>query len=548
MSQVRLYVAAAVVFLFILNVIVGWVGNSTPPPPIQTTITAPQKTLFKQPLKNNSFSNPLIAAKILNLLEPDYHPENAKLSKYCQSVLDYLVNHPQKAIKKMHFVTNYQKDMVANRVMKKLGQLTKSRTPKMKYSPDVNAFVETYGHDADQQIRACPHQLSNHILGNSWMGNKDTVAALYQEYKKRFEDKPQCLYNFMPETYILTKKDQCKAFFSFINSEKYAKKKEQYHIVFMEKLASGEEAHSANGVQPFTQERETRLRTLYDEGKLCGSPQIKTSNEYNIIMQSYISNPQLLEGHKFDMRVHLLIASSAPLIVYYYDGYFRTSLYKFNATSTDLTVHLSNNHAGRPEGMTPEDEKRIKKFNFDDLAKFLMDEGKIKSMKWIDNELRPKLQKAMLHLVNSAKEKFEKKPNYYEMYGCDFLLDTDFDIWFMECQSDPGFNKADSPKMMQGLWEITYGLLRSRIRRTIRFVNQLTTEIKEKHLGDTAMQKFIRSKQGEYDKINKNAFEEEFKIRKKNKFVKIIDESVKGQARYGNLFPSECTAVLTKGK
>jgi hypothetical protein len=519
--------------------LVGYQGNT----PAQTTTLSspPPKTPFKQPLKNNSFSNPLIATKILNLLDADYNPkDNPKLQKYCATVLEYLVNHPQKNMKKMHFVTNYDKQYVAGRVMRKIGAVTKSKAPKMKYTPDVNAFVEGYSHEAESQIRACPHQISNHILGNSWLGNKDTVAALYQQYRSRFDDKPQCLYNFMPETYILTQKDQCKAFFTYINSEKYATQKKKYHIVFMEKLASGVEAHSANGVKPLTPEGEKVIRETYDNGKLCG----KATN--NIIMQTYISNPQLFEDHKFDMRVHLLIASSTPLIAYYYDGYFRTSMYKFNKTSNDLNVHLSNTHDGPPEGMTPQEQKRLKQLNMDDLGKFLVEEGEIKSIKWIETDLKPKLQKAMVHLVNSAKHKFEKKPNYYEMYGCDFLLDTEKDVWFMECQSDPGFNKADSPRMMQGLWEITYGLLRSRIRRTIHFVNKLTTEIKEKNLSDAQMKSFIKSKQADYDKINKNHFEEEFQVRKKNKFVKIIDETVKGTKRFGDLFPSECIPILSK--
>jgi len=153
----------------------------------------------------------------------------------------------------------------------------------------------------------------------------------------------------------------------------------------------------------------------------------------------------------------------------------------------------------------------------------------------------------MVHLANSAKNELEKKANYYEIYGCDFLLDQDLQIWFMECQSDPGFNKKCSPKLLQGAWEITYGLLRSRIRRMIAYVNQLTVELKGKNIEDKAfLREFLKDKQAAYDKINRNSFEPEFRPTKKNNWVKIIDETAKGVKRYGGLFPSECTSVLSK--
>jgi hypothetical protein len=535
MSQTKLFILGAVVFLFIVNLFVGYRGNAS------HEEQEPAKVLFQQPIKSTSFSNPTLAAKIINMLEPEYKPKgDTKLAKYCDKVLDWLVNHPQKAMKNMHFASNYPKDNVPGKMMRKLGEVSKSKEGKYKYSPDVNCFVEAYQHDPERQIRACPHQISNHILGNSQLGNKDTVAALFQDYRTRFDSKPQCLENFMPETYILTKKTQCKAFFNHINSKKYEEQKKKYHIVFMEKLASGIEAHSANGVKPLDPEGEQRIRTLYKNGDLCGK------QDANIIMQSYISNPQLIEGRKFDMRVHLFIASTTPLIVYYYDGYFRTSMYKFNATSNDLTVHLSNNHFGPPEGMTREESKRIKNLNMEDLGKFLVKTGVIKSEKWIETDLKKQLQKAMVHLTSSAKTHFEKRPNYYEMYGCDFLLDTDLNIWFMECQSDPGFNKAPSPGQLQGAWEITFGLLRSRIKRMIYFVNQLTQEIKQQNMSEAEIRTYVKDKQAEFDKINKNYFEEEFTPRKKNKFVKIIDENVTGTKKFGDLFPKECTAVLSK--
>jgi len=78
------------------------------------------------------------------------------------------------------------------------------------------------------------------------------------------------------------------------------------------------------------------MREKYENGKLCGA--IKE----NTVMQTYIANPYLLDGHKFDIRVFMLVASTNPLIVYYHDGSFRVAMQIFNPDSTDLNAHLTN--------------------------------------------------------------------------------------------------------------------------------------------------------------------------------------------------------------
>lgn len=51
------------------------------------------------------------------------------------------------------------------------------------------------------------------------------------------------------------------------------------------------------------------------------------------MVQKYISNPNLINGHKYDFRVYLLIASTDPLIVYYHDGFLRVTILKFDRNS-----------------------------------------------------------------------------------------------------------------------------------------------------------------------------------------------------------------------
>ena len=58
----------------------------------------------------------------------------------------------------------------------------------------------------------------------------------------------------------------------------------------------------------------------------------------------YISNPLLLRGRKFDIRVYMLIFASSPWLVLYRDGYVRLCCEAYQLASQSLTVHLTNQY------------------------------------------------------------------------------------------------------------------------------------------------------------------------------------------------------------
>jgi len=48
------------------------------------------------------------------------------------------------------------------------------------------------------------------------------------------------------------------------------------------------------------------------------------------------------DGHKFDFRIYMLIASTNPLTLYYHDGFLRVSLLIYNKNSTEKSMHFTN--------------------------------------------------------------------------------------------------------------------------------------------------------------------------------------------------------------
>ena len=66
-----------------------------------------------------------------------------------------------------------------------------------------------------------------------------------------------------------------------------------------------------------------------------------------LIVQEYISNPLLLEGLKFDLRIYVLLKCITPLKVFIYKeglGRFSTSKYEkpTNVNMQDMCMHLTN--------------------------------------------------------------------------------------------------------------------------------------------------------------------------------------------------------------
>ena len=64
------------------------------------------------------------------------------------------------------------------------------------------------------------------------------------------------------------------------------------------------------------------------------------------IVQKYIDNPYLINGHKFDMRLYVLITSFDPLMIYLYgDGLVRFATQPYSNDSENVSnkfIHLTN--------------------------------------------------------------------------------------------------------------------------------------------------------------------------------------------------------------
>jgi len=553
----------------------------------------PQKQLQEEVTNNIAakhfykFNNPYLALKALKQLDvftpvDDAYFKNGEVTKnrydqpflglknddnYCEKQRAFFVKNPSVVMNDMnvlfesgpsHLIRKKALPGIGNDIQPNVGDhvsSTQNNQFLFTISQSVNIFWTYRSMNEFKHLGkhfSCLSQMSNQILGHRAMGRKDYVAENAIAYGKNFRDRPQCFSHdqFFPETWLLYEKEDCESFFRILNSVEYEEAKKEKHLLFMRKIASG--AHRGEGVQPVDKTEEADLKRMYGNGKKCGNV------KKNYIIQSYIHNPLLLNGHKFDFRVYLLVASTDPLIAYYHDGFLRVTLANYDASSSDKKVLLTNLALNKQiyddakggnlyEGMDEEALKQAQQWSYQRLQDYLLEKEIISDKNWLDNHLRPQFKKAMIHLVRMTSHAFRKDKTVFQLFGVDFLLDTNLNLWFIEANSGPAIGGYSVPmekfivEMVQDHFEVVYGILRSRMKRVLNYINKIIQdgEVILLSSGDVEV-KDLETKRREFDEISKNYFEKEFEPKPTNGFKKIIDANLDGLDLYHGYLEPEC--------
>ena len=533
-----------------------------------------------QTKKFYKFNNLDLAYNILSQLDTSqsshhtlFQSDNTRSSNlltdkdYCLKHRAYFIENPEYIFEKANFVldpstTSFIKKMVIPSIGK---NIQPNIDKAMKHSiAKGNMFALKleasifYSNQAGGQFKeinqdfSCLTQVSNYIPGaDHAFDRRDTIAKALGEYANKYKDRSECFnkLKFSPQTFILSDKKDCQVFFKVLNSKKYKELNENNILVFTKKTASKET--SQEKAQLVTSQEEVVLKSKYENGKLCGKIQ------EDFIMQRYIQNPLLINGHKFYFRNYMLVASTNPLIAYYHDGFVRQSLVKYNQNALDKEVHLPElsftqhvydfvKERANSEGMNENKIKITRQWSFERLQEYLIEAGIVTDPKYIENHLKPQFKRAMIHLLRSSASAFMEDSSLFGLFSVDFLLDEELNLWFIEADTTPqmrGFSQkmeAQFIKMLQDQFEIVIGLLRSRTKRIINHVNKLIDNgiITDKQ-GKISMQD-IEWRRVVFGEITKNYFEKEFEPSFENGFEKMIDENLDGVEVYQGLLSSQC--------
>ena len=524
------------------------------------------------------FIDPDVSYDILELLDVPKKPnapENPKEiflgikrdGEYCRKVRDRFVHNPEELFDGVLYLCDYKSYSLTRTTLPSIGtdkmpDITYELPKQKRENPtfDLDVSINTiytnralHGkHFLFGKELVCLSQSYNHIPGIDFLNRKDKVAESVNLYARKYKSRPQCFdqTKFFPRTWLLDEKVDCEEWFDIVNSPAYEAAKKNRTIVYIRKLGAG--GHQGKGVEPVNEVEENDIRQKYGNGTKCGK--VKTT----YIVQDYIHNPLLVMGHKFDFRVYMLIASTNPVIAYYHDGFLRVSLIEYNVTKNEKGMHLTNTHQSKKflekaieEGANETELMNFQMWNYTRLAKYLVSVGKIESEAWIDDYLRPAFQHAMAHLIRMTQRGYYAHSSVWEMFGADFMLDEDLNLWFIECNSGPAIQGSNEEKttflkkMLTELFEVVHNLLKSRMKRVVKYVNFLVKnrliEVNSEDPENVSVQlKKPEHRRKEFEDVIKNRFEEELEVSADNGWVKIVDENYEGLERYRGMIRTEC--------
>lgn len=161
------------------------------------------------------------------------------------------------------------------------------------------------------------------------------------------------------------------------------------------------------------------------------------------VIQKYISNPLLLEGRKFDIRVNTFITNDYDIYIAY-EIFVRTSSLPYVKHSLpeqkiNRATHLTNNSFQKviPELYGIYEEANV--LSTDQLQQYF-DLSYGKDVVNIRRDFFPRWKELIIDVFMSAKDEIMKhKSNrkFYEIIGFDFMIDENFKTWLIEVNQNP---------------------------------------------------------------------------------------------------------------
>ncbi|VEL16530.1 unnamed protein product [Protopolystoma xenopodis] len=161
------------------------------------------------------------------------------------------------------------------------------------------------------------------------------------------------------------------------------------------------------------------------------------------IVSKYISNPLLIDGFKFDLRLYVAVTSYDPLCIYVYEeglARFATVRYQNGAKFMNYQcMHLTNYSVNkRNQDFVQNDNADIEdfgnKWSLGALLRYLRDEHKdITGLMMRIEEIIIKAFISVEMPINAACNLIQgHKTNCYELYGFDIIVDDKLRPWLLE--------------------------------------------------------------------------------------------------------------------
>lgn len=154
------------------------------------------------------------------------------------------------------------------------------------------------------------------------------------------------------------------------------------------------------------------------------------------VLQQYLTKPHLLGGHKYTIRMFVVVTNYAGAYLYPH-GYFNVARQLYQADDfSDLSSHLTNEHLDEHES------------NVIQIPTSRMD---------IFTTLYQPIKDLITGTINALRQQhpqafIENKQRALAIFGFDFLVDSDKCIWLLEANHGPCFPTSDDHPLQKHLY------------------------------------------------------------------------------------------------
>lgn len=158
------------------------------------------------------------------------------------------------------------------------------------------------------------------------------------------------------------------------------------------------------------------------------------------VLQQYLMQPHLLQGpkmgHKYSIRMFVVLTNYAGAYLYP-NGYFNVGLHPYQTNDfTDLRPHLTNEHLH-------EDERNVVQIMTQQYDLFKPFYPKIKAI--VSSVING------LHQLHPQAFRDQKQPEL-AIFGFDFIVDSDLQVWLLEANHAPCFPMNDEHPLQKSLY------------------------------------------------------------------------------------------------
>ncbi|XP_045536907.1 probable tubulin polyglutamylase ttll-15 [Papilio machaon] len=181
-------------------------------------------------------------------------------------------------------------------------------------------------------------------------------------------------------------------------------------------------------------------------------------------VQEYVQKPFLVDGHKFDIGVYVVLTSVNPLRVYYYKGdvlfrYCPAKYYPFDPKVLDKYV-VGDDYL--PTWEVPSLTHPYSALGFtmkEAFDTYVRSKGKDPAIMW--DEVEKAISEVFLnkeHHIIEALKNYPSGDNFFEMMRFDLVVDEDLKVYLLEANMSPNLSSAHYPPNQLLYEQVLYNL------------------------------------------------------------------------------------------